>query len=173
MRDAEAVELREECAGDEAPIRRVHLEAFPTDLEARLVDLLRTKKHVRLSLLAISGDDVVGHVVFSPVTLDGFSGARGLGLGPIAVRPGHQRHGIGSQLIRDGLRRCAERGYEFVVLVGDPNYYGRFGFVPGERYGLMNEYGLGAEFMVTLLEEGALGSKSGLVRYGPEFAEVG
>ena len=166
------MEIRDERAGDEDAIRRVHLDAFGGDLEARLVDLLRERRKGVVSLVAVESGDVVGHILFSPVTIDGAESARALGLAPVGVRPANQRAGVGAALIREGLNRSATAGYDFVVLVGAPAYYTRFGFHAAKPHGLDNEYGVNDEFMVLELRERSLERVSGLVRYAPEFAEV-
>ena len=166
------MEIREERAGDRQGIRRVHLEAFGGDVEARLVDLLRERGKSIVSLVAADAGDVLGHILFSLVTIDGSASARPLGLAPVGVLPDFQRSGIGSSLIREGLQRCAAAGYGLVVLVGDPRYYARFGFQAAKPCGLDNEYGVDQEFMVLELHAGALDLTKGLVRYAPEFAEA-
>jgi putative acetyltransferase len=164
--------IRPERAEDEAAIRAVHCAAFPTDTEARLVDRLRTGGHARVSLVAEEDGVVVGHIVFSPV-LVGAPPARceGLGLAPVAVLPAHQRQGVGSALTRAGLAVCRQEGIAFVVVLGHPGYYPRFGFQPASAAGLDNEYGAEEAFMVLELQPGALPTPGGLVRYGPEFDE--
>ena len=124
----ESMEIREERAGDWEGIRRVQIAAFGGDGEARLVDLLRERGKAVISLVAVEANDVVGHILFSPVTIDELGDARPLGLAPVGVLPAFQRSGIGSSLIREGLSRCARAGYNLVVLVGRPRYYARFGF---------------------------------------------
>ena len=166
------MEIREERAGDEDAIRRVHLDAFGGDLEARLVDLLRGRNKAIVSLVAVESDVVIGHILFSPVTIDGAESAHALGLAPVGVLPAHQRAGVGAALIREGLNRSAGAGYDLVVLVGAPAYYTRFGFHPAKPRGLDNEYGVNDEFMVLGLRERSLEGVRGLVRYAPEFAEV-
>lgn len=128
--------IRLEQPGDADAIRALTTEAFATaphssGTEAAIVDGLRAAGALTLSLVAVEDDEksgeILGHVAFSPVTIDG--AARGwFGLGPVSVRPGRQRGGIGSDLIREGLRRLRERGAAGCVLLGDPAYYGRFGF---------------------------------------------
>ena len=88
------------------------------------------------------------------------------------VPPEFQRQGIGSKLIRDGLERCRQAGYDAVVVLGDPAYYSRFGFVRAADFGLQNEYGVADEFMVLPLHETALEGVSGMVKYLPEFREA-
>jgi putative acetyltransferase len=166
------MEIRDERAGEHEAIRRVHLEAFGGDLEARLVELLRKRGKSVTSLVALEGPTVVGHVLFSPVTIEGSDGRRGLGLAPVGVLPQFQRGGIGSALIREGLLRCRRDDYDMVVLVGAPAYYGRFGFQAAKNFGLDNEFGVNDEFMVLELSPGSLRGIRGLVRYAPEFSEV-
>jgi len=166
------MEIRDERAGDEDAIRRVHRNAFGGDAEARLVDLLRARARVVVSLVALEDDHLVGHVLFSPVTIEGAHDGRALGLAPVGVLPQCQRRGIGAHLIREGLTRCGRDGYELVVLIGAPEYYARFGFEAAKPLGLDNEYGVNDEFMVLELRKGSLEGVSGLVRYAREFAEV-
>jgi putative acetyltransferase len=165
-------EIRAERAGDEDAIRRVHLDAFGGDFEARLVDLLRARGRAVTSLVAVEDGTLAGHIVFSPVTIDGRDTCRALGLAPIGVLRRFQRRGIGSRLIREGLNQCSGTGHELVVLVGAPAYYTRFGFQRAKQFGLDNEYGVDEEFMALELRAGALEGIRGLVRYAREFAEV-
>jgi putative acetyltransferase len=162
--------IRPERPGDADGIRAVHAAAFPTDLEARLVERLRDSAAARVSLVAQVDGHIVGHIVFSPVTVNGQRIAGALGLAPVAVAPKYQRQGIGGQLIRAGLVTCRELGCGFVVLLGHPEYYPRFGFQQASRFGLTNEYGADEAFMVLELQPGAIPPGGGLVRYGSEFA---
>lgn len=128
--------IRPERPGDADAIRALTTEAFASaphssGTEAAIIDGLRAAGALTLSLVAIADDAapdaILGHVAVSPVTIDGAE--RGwFGLGPVSVRPGRQRGGVGSALIREGLRRLRESGAGGCVLLGDPRYYGRFGF---------------------------------------------
>jgi len=165
------ITVRPERPDDAPAIRRVHEAAFPTTLEGRLVDALRDAGRLTVSLVAERDREVVGHVAFSPVTLDGAPGVTdGVGLAPVAVLPAHQRRGVGAQLVREGLAACAAAG--FVVVLGDPAYYGRFGFAPASRWGLRDEYGGGEAFQALELRSGGIPAGAGLVRYAPEFAAM-
>lgn len=95
--------------------------------EPRVIDALRAAGALTLSLVATEDDGIVGHIAFSPVTVNGEAG-RWYGLGPVSVWPDRQRGGIGQALIREGLRRLGAMGAGGCVLLGDPAYYGRFGF---------------------------------------------
>jgi putative acetyltransferase len=162
--------IRAEQPGDVPGIRRVLEAAFPTAAEARLVDLLRSGGHLPISFVAEAGGAIVGHIGFSPVEVDGEPG-EGIGLAPLAVLPSCQRQGIGVRLIREGLAACERARYGFVVVLGSPAYYPRFGFARADRRGLGNEYGADEAFMVLELRAGAIPERGGMVRYGPEFTE--
>lgn len=161
---------RPEHAADVAQVCAILEAAFPSPAEARLVDALRASGRLAVSLVATDGHEVIGHVAFSPVTV---AGASGLGLAPMAVLPAHQNKGVGALLVREGLASCAEAGCGFVVVLGEPEYYGRFGFERASARALDNEYGVDEAFMVLELRAGAVPEGGGLVRYAPEFALVG
>jgi putative acetyltransferase len=162
--------IRRERADDVPAIHAVHCAAFPTDLEARLVDRLRENGHATISLVAEIQEQIVGHILFSPVTIAD-QRANALGLAPVAVQPAYQRRGIGGRLILAGLDVCREHDIGLVVLLGHPDYYPRFGFQRASRFGLDNEYGADEAFMVLELCAQSIPASGGLVRYGPEFAE--
>lgn len=169
------IEIHPETAGEIPAIHRLNVQAFDNrPNEARLVDSLRAAGKAVISLVAVTEGEVVGHALFSPVTLDpanaGFNGA---GLGPVAVSPEFQRQGIGSKLIREGLDRCRQMGFEVVVVLGDHHYYSRFGFKRAGGFGLGNDYNADEHFMALELKEGALREVSGTVKYAPEFNEAG
>jgi putative acetyltransferase len=164
--------IRLEQPADAEAIHAVHRAAFPTAEEAHLVDRLRARGHARVSLVAEADGQIVGHILFSPVTIDTPAGPRiGLGLAPLAVLPAHQNRGVGSALVRDGLAACRQQGCAFVVVLGHTGYYPRFGFRHARAAGLTNEYGADEAFMVLEFQAGALPAEGGLVRYGPELAE--
>lgn len=161
------VVIRSETPADAAAVREVVKAAFPTPGEADLVDALRHQGLSRISLVAEVEGAVLGHILFSPVTIA--DAHPGLGLAPVAVHPRLQRHGIGSRLIEEGLRRARASGASCCVVLGDPAYYERFGFRHARPLGLDNEYGCDREFMVLELAPGGLTGCSGLVRYSSPF----
>lgn len=129
--------IRDERAGDVEAIGAVTAAAFAdcphgNHTEPFIVAALRRAGALAVSLVAEEDGRVVGHVAFSPVTIDGEE-CGWYGLGPVSVLPGHQRRGIGSALIREGLERLKAAGGKGCVLVGEPGYYRRFGFrnLPG------------------------------------------
>jgi putative acetyltransferase len=171
-RDApRSVSVRAEAPHDARAVRRVIVAAFKGHLEADLVDTLRRHGKVGASLVATMGHAIVGHVLLSDVTLHGPGLApRGAGLAPLAVRPALQRRGIGSTLMRTAIAGARDAGYGFMVLLGDPAYYRRFGFRTAATLGLACEFEAPEEaFMALELAPGALAGASGLVRYEPEF----
>jgi putative acetyltransferase len=165
--------VRLEQPTDIASVRVVHRAAFPSDAEAALVDRLRENGKVVVSLVAEVSGTVVGHIVFSPVSIEEAPEiANGLGLAPVAVLPAFQRRGVGSRLVQEGLAASLRALYGFVVVLGEPRFYQRFGFRPASAFGLRNEYGAEEAFMVLELQAGALPENSGVVKYGPEFASI-
>jgi putative acetyltransferase len=165
--------IRPETEADRAAVREVNEAAFETPAEADLVEVLHDKGVSVVSLVAEVDGEVVGHILFSRVSLSGHAQLNLVGLAPMAVRPGHQRKGIGSALVRQGLRHCKECGCCAVVVVGHPQYYPRFGFAPADRFALRCEYDVPSDvFMVAELEAGALRNASGLVRYDDAFGSV-
>lgn len=164
------VEIREETGSDAPAIRSVEQLAFGEEDEARVVEMLRASGSVVLSLVAVDAGRVVGHVLFSPVTVERSpADSRWVALGPIGVLPDFQGRGIGSHLVREGLDVCRSRGFDGVVLLGAPGYYARFGFVPASDHGLSCVYGGGPAFQAIELRQGELEQVSGLVRFAPEF----
>lgn len=127
-----------------------------------------------VSYVAFLEQQIVGHVLFSPVTLtpEPTEPLPGLGLAPVAVLPGHQRKGIGSQLIEAGLSECRRLGIPYVVVLGEPVFYHRFGFKKASDRGLDNEYGVDGPFMAIELIPGSLDGVHGLVHYAPAFADL-
>lgn len=128
-----ATTIRDEREEDAGAIRAVTLAAFADmpysqQTEAAIVAALRAAGALAVSLVAVEDGDVVGHVAFSPVTIDGAEAPGWFGAGPLSVRPDRQRGGIGAALMRAGLARLAGAGAKGCVLVGDPGYYRRFGF---------------------------------------------
>lgn len=166
--------VRAEAPADYDAVRALNREAFAGEGEARLVDAVRGVDGV-LSYVAEIDGGVVGHILFTPVTVAGAtSAARVAGLGPVAVRPSHQRQGVGALLIRAGLEECRRAGYEVIVLVGHAAYYPRFGFTRASAHGLRCEFPVPDEvFMVLELRPGALSGVRGVVKHLPQFAEAG
>lgn len=169
-----AMTIRPETPEDIAAIHRVNELAFGRLGEADLVDALREEARPFLSLVADQDGQVVGHICFTPVAIESEGGSfTAMGLAPMAVVPGLQNEGIGSQLVRSGLEECRRIGHDVVVVLGHSEYYPRFGFLPASRKGLRCEYPVPDEvFMVVELSPDALAGRTGLVKYHPAFARV-
>ena len=166
--------IRAEQSEDAQGVRHVTELAFGRPAEADLVERLRRAGTDSLSLVAEDAA-VVGHILFTPVVVES-AGRRvlGMGLAPVAVLPDRQRQGIGSQLVRRGLNILRERGCPFVVVVGHPEYYPRFGFEPASTRGLASQWGgvRDEAFMVLVLDVPAMAGVSGVAMYRDEFNEV-
>jgi putative acetyltransferase len=124
-----------------------------------------------ISLVAVHGTLVVGHILFTPVTTEPPRAAlRAVGLGPMAVATEWQRQGVGSRLVTSGLDACRALGYELAVVIGHPEFYPRFGFRPGNDFGLRSTFDVPDDvFMVAELAPGAAARAGRLVRYVPQF----
>ncbi len=167
------MEIRPESPGDAPAIRSVHEQAFGGPYESTVVEMLREADRAFLSLVAVAAGDVVGHVMFSPVTVEPPSAdMRWTALGPIGVLPAHQGRGIGSRLVREGLYRCRSMGCDGVALLGEPGFYSRFGFVQASKWGMTSEFGNGPAFQAIALRQGALEECEGMMLFAPEFRKA-
>jgi putative acetyltransferase len=169
------VTIREEEVRDIGVIRNINEAAFDGPAEANVVDKLRQVCDECSSVVAVDGDEIVGHVMFSPATIENGDGViRGMGLAPMAVLPGHQRRGIGTALIERGLEMLREKGCPFVIVLGHADYYPRFGFVPASRYNLESQWeGIPDEaFMILVFDQKALEGVHGVAKYREEFNEA-
>jgi putative acetyltransferase len=161
--------IRVETTADQAAIRDVNRSAFNEEGEARLVDALRAGGYARVSLVAEEDSRVVGHILFSTLPIVTPEGTvEAVALAPLAVIPSHQQRGIGSMLVREGLRTCAEAGHRIVVVLGHPEFYSRFGFSAKLAECLKSPYS-GPAFMALELVSGALEGVEGEVQYPPPF----
>jgi putative acetyltransferase len=164
------IEIRDEHPDDIASIREVNRRAFGQDLEGKLVDALRANAAALLSLVATLNGQVAGHILYSPVTIGQVTGA---GLGPMAVLPENQRQGIGSRLVEAGNGRLRAAGCPFVIVLGHPEYYPRFGFQPAGIRGIKCEWDApDSAFMLLVLDEAKMENVSGLAKYRPEFSSL-
>lgn len=158
--------IRSERAADLLAIEALHAACFKGPLEARLVGMLRDAGRLTISLVAEEADVIVGHVAFSPVTA---GGQIGVGLAPLAVQEATRGRRIGTKLVLAGLEAVRSLPYGFAVVLGSPAYYGRCGFEPASRFGLVDEYGGGEAFQVIPLRPSGVPVAAGIVRYSPEF----
>ncbi|QDU34657.1 Acetyltransferase (GNAT) family protein [Poriferisphaera corsica] len=168
------MQIRLETTKDEAEIFMLNQAAFSSTSESLLINRLRQKHKLSISLVVEVGGRVVGHIAFSPVTI--IRGkqtlAHGIGLAPVAVLPDLQKQGIGSALIYEGIRICTEKKAGFIVVLGDPNYYNRFGFMPASKYRLSDTFGGGDAFQILTLDPATLPDLGGTVHYVSEFDDL-
>ena len=167
------IKIREEQPQDATGIREVNERAFDQPQEADIVDKVRRNCSDRLSLVAEVNNQVVGHILFSTVILESEGRTlQGMGLAPMAVLPEFQRQRIGGELIRSGISKLESRGCPFVMVLGHPDYYPRFGFELASRYGIRSEWEVPDDaFMILVLDESEMQGISGVARYRPEFSE--
>lgn len=168
------MEIRAEKPEDIEAIHRVNAAAFEREGEADLVDQLRGVAST-FSFVAVESGQIVGHIFFSPVAIAGecADDLLVLGLAPVAVLPNYQRQGIGTLLIQYGLKECDRLGFKAVFVLGSPEYYSRFGFVPAKAKRLKCEYLVPDEaFMVLEIENDALEGYTGTVKYRSEFNKI-
>jgi putative acetyltransferase len=166
--------IRPETEADFDAIAIVNTLAFHQTGESRLVRMLRESGDLSLSLVAEVDGELVGHLAFSPISIDGETADSIVaGAGPLAVAPDLQREGIGSALLIEGLKRIETKGFNAVVLLGHAAYYPRFGFAPASQFMLRCEYDVPDEaFMAKELVPGALQGVHGVVHYHDAFGEV-
>lgn len=166
--------IRPEEKKDISKIHALNEKAFGQPIEANLVDALRNAGALTYSLVAVLNGRIVGHIAFSPVSIDnGHTKFHALGLAPMAVHPDYQRTGIGKAMFQYWLDHCATGNDNLVVVLGHPGYYPKFGFVPAGPRGIVWEQDAPKEaFMVLELKDGALEKISGTVRFHSAFNTV-
>ncbi len=159
--------IRKEQAEDVPGVYAVVRAAFARSREPDMVGALRDADALIVSAVAIVGGRIVGHIAFSRVMVGEQSA---LALAPVAVAPDRQREGFGAALIRWGLEECRARGERVVIVLGEPTYYGRFGFRPASQFGIECPFPVPSEaFMALELLPDAAAGWRGTVRYPPEF----
>ena len=163
--------IRAARADDAQAIRDVTDAAFGGSEESALIDRLQQDGLVEVSLVAVEDGEIVGHIIFSTLEitdLEHNNPIRAVSLAPMAVAPTHQRLGIGSALIHQGIEKCKELGIEAIVVVGHADYYPRFGFSAHLAKCLKSPFS-GHFFMVKPLKEGIFDEFSGIVIYPSAF----
>ncbi len=168
------ITVRREVSEDIEAIRAVNKQAFEQDNEATIIEKLRNRGALMLSLVALRQGQLVGHIAFSTVIIGAVASSfEAVALAPMAVLPSYQRQGIGSQLVRTGLKECHHLGHHIVVVLGHPTFYPRFGFVPAKAKGINCEFDVPEEaWMITELRAGALAGRAGTVKFQSEFLDA-
>jgi putative acetyltransferase len=158
---------------DAAAIRAVHLAAFPTPLEADLVEALGRDGDVVISLVAERCGEILGHVLLSRMRVSGDGRPyRALGLAPVAVLPGFQSSGIGTALIESAIGIARASGEEILFLLGEPDYYRRFGFSAEAAAPFASPYA-GPYFMALAVQPGVAVPRAGKADYPQAFSGLG
>jgi putative acetyltransferase len=160
------VTIRPERAGDIEAIVAVVIRAFGRDDEARLVTQLRRDGDATISLVAVAGGAVIGHVLLSPMSAP----FRALGLAPLSIVPEHQKQGVGTALMNAAIAQTRQGGWSAIFVLGDPVYYGRFGFRADLAAGFSSPY-VGPHFMVLPLFD-RLPAITGRVDYARAFDDL-
>ena len=160
--------VRLETTGDVVAIRAVEEAAFLQSAEAQLVEDLRDAGDSVFSLVAVEGETVIGHAMFSRLKAP----FPALALAPVAVRPERQQTGVGSRLIREGIARSEAAGWSGIFVLGDPVFYRRFGFDVGKASGFISPYA-GPHLMVVPLGRNELPTDTGSIQHAPVFAKLG
>ena len=172
--------IRNEEPNDRELVRAVNERAFGSNPEADLVDRLRKACDEQLSFVAVIDQQIVGHILFTPAVASTSvaesepSEIKGMGLAPLAVLPDFQNQGIGTALVRFGIDRVRTKGFPFIIVVGHPNYYPRFGFEQASSYGLRCQYEEVPDeaFMILALDPRTVQQMKGVVKYRPEFDDA-
>jgi len=136
------VKIRKTSDDDRGNILNIHQLAFNENIEAELVDALLTDPSAQpcLSLIALEGDEPIGHILFTKVKVLGYEDVQARILAPLSVIPPYQNHGVGGKLIMEGIKRLKEKGTEIIFVLGYPTYYTRFGFTPAGKQGFEAPY---------------------------------
>jgi putative acetyltransferase len=163
------IRVRDEQPYDREQVRTVNETAFGRSSEADLIDRLWVEGVVLASFVAEVGNQIIGHILFSRMTIETAQGpVAAVSLAPMAVLPDHQGHSIGSQLVRHGLNELRARGERIVIVLGHKDYYPRFGFSPDTARNLDSPFPPEV-FMALELSESALEGIRGDVRYPAAF----
>jgi len=167
------IEIRREEAGDKAAIRWINEVGFGETTEADIIDKLRSDCDNFVSFVAVDHDTVVGHILFTPATIDGVNSI-GMGLGPMAVSPAYQNQGIGSLLVRHALAYLKQSGCPFIIVLGHSEYYPRFDFERASRYKIKSQWDNVPDeaFMILAFDKSILPKAGGIARYRDELGEA-
>ena len=165
--------IRKRQSADIPRIREVNTLAFGQPEEADIVDRIRERCREILELVAVRDDEIIGHILFSPATIACRERTiTGAALGPMAVAPSHQRQGIGTTLVEAGVSLLREKSCPFLVVIGHPAYYPRFGFRPASQFGIQCDWDVpAAAFMMMVLAAEEMREIEGRVTFRPEFSQ--
>ena len=168
--------IRHERKEYHSAIYEVNKLAFNGEEESKLVETLRKSPNFieKLSLVALEDGKIVGHILFTPIIIENEGNSfPALAIAPLAVHPEFQNQGIGSELVKQGLRSCSRLKYGIIVVIGNHEYYGRFGFVPASNRRLIVPFDVPDE--VFLVRENicrALDGVEGIIKYPKAFLDL-
>ena len=136
--------------------------------EHNLVERLRESNAFipELSLVAEYNNEIIGHILFTKVNV---GSTIQLALAPLSVSTNYQRQGVGTKLIKEGHRIAKNLGYEYSIVLGDPNYYSRFGYIPAKTFGIKSPFEISEEFFMAINLQGKFTNLNATVEYHKEF----
>ena len=169
------IEIRKEHPKDYEGVRIVNDQAFGQPEEGRIVNKIYESCKEIVSLVAVSDNIIIGHIFFSPATIETPTDLiKGMALAPMSVLPEFQNKGIGSMLVKEGLRIIRNMSYPFVIVLGHEKFYQRFGFQHASNYGLKCQWEDVPDdaFMVMIIDKIVMEGISGITKYRDEFDEA-
>jgi len=168
------IRIRQEIKDDYKRVYEINKLAFGQENESKLIEKIRKGPNFvpELSLVAEKDNEIVGHILFSKMKIVGESEYETLMLAPIAVIPELQKQGIGGKLIKKGIEKAEELGFNSIIVVGHKDYYPKFGFQKASKWGIKCPFEVpDGAFMAIELTENALENKAGVVQFPEEFME--
>ena len=168
------IRIRQEVKEDYKRVYEINKMAFGQENESKLIEKIRRGSCFvsELSLVAEKDNEIVGHILFSKIKIVADSEFESLALAPMAVIPELQKQGIGGKLIKKGIEKAIELGFDSIIVLGHKDYYPKFGFQKASKWGIQSPFEVPDEaFMAIELIEKALENKAGVVRYPQEFME--
>ena len=169
------IQIRKEKDSDFEAIKFVNDQAFKQPLEGNIVEKIRNTDSEILSLVAETDNQIVGHIFFSCAEItDHPEIKKGMGLAPMAVLPEYQKQGIGSMLINKGISILKNQNVPFVIVLGHPEYYPKFGFEKASEYGIQSQWDdiPDEAFMILILDRDKMKNVKGVARYREEWNEA-
>jgi len=169
------ITIRKEEEKDHKQIYEVNKLAFQQENEGKLIEKIRNTENFipELSIVAEIDNRIVGHILFSKIKIVGKSVYESLALAPMAVIPEFQKKGIGSELVKKGIKMAKKLGFDSIIVIGHKEYYPKFGFQRASKWNIKCPFEVPDEvFMAIELTEKAFEGKAGTVEYPDEFNEV-